>query len=682
MSRKRTHHGSRRRGTHPKPRKAKVLLTGTLHVLRPGLAEVHTAEGTFEVARRGIREGMNMDEVQVSLVPLHGRHGERVAYVQAVLQRANANIVGTYGFADPLGVVTPLDGRMAHDFFVLPEDESARRLGVQEADVVSARIVEYPTRQSAGVVTIERRLGSSTELDVNIEAVIASYGLSTEFPPSVLQEAENIDSDVDQALLGDALRRDLRDEVCLTIDPADARDYDDAVGGTRLQNGGYRVCVHIADVTHYVGWFSSMDTEARLRTCSVYLADRVLPMLPERLCNDLCSLRPHEDRLAMTVRMDLNVRGDIIEVETYPSVIRSRARLSYDVADMVLNGAVGQGELPCGEGDGHEVFSALQVLDEVARLREKIRHERGSIDFSTVEPKVLLDEEGHPVDVVVRKKTRATSLVEEAMLMANETVAKLLAERDKPTAYRVHERPSPDDLAACAPALRGLDAVRGADVEALASADPFVIQRILESVRGTEGEYLANALLLRAQKRAIYLSHNEGHYALGAPAYCHFTSPIRRYPDVLVHRALKSQLYGRVPVKQQEEIQKALPQLCRTCSERERVADAASRASTNIKMAELYAGRVGERVSGVVVGCQRFGLFVMLDGTCAEGFLPVRALGDEWFFYDEDRLCLTGESSGRVWRVGQHVAVEVTEVNVPKGRIDFSLAGSGTVAKR
>lgn len=682
MSRKRPHHGNRRRGTRSKSKKAKAFLNGTLHVLRPGLAEVHTAEGTFAVARRGIREGMNMDEVQVSLVPLHGHHGDRVAYVQTVLQRASTSIVGTYSFADPLGVVTPLDGRMAHDFFVLPEDESARCLGVQEADVVSAHILEYPTRQSAGVVTIERRLGSSTELDVNIEAVIASYGLSTEFPSSVLQEADDARLDVGKALLNDALRRDLRNEVCLTVDPADARDYDDAVGARRLKNDGYRVYVHIADVTHYVSWFSSMDVEARRRTCSVYLADRVLPMLPNKLCNDLCSLRPNEDRLSMTVRMDLNRRGDIVEAEAYPSAIRSRARLSYDIADMVLTGTIVKEELPCAGGDQDAVFSALQVLDEVARLRQRIRHARGSIDFASIEPKVLLDEGGRPVEVVVRKKTRATSLIEEAMLMANETVAKMLADCDKPTAYRVHERPSPDDLAACVPALRELNAVRGADVEALASADPYVIQRILESVKGTAGEYLANTLLLRAQKRAIYLPQNEGHYALGAPAYCHFTSPIRRYPDVLVHRALKSQLYGSASARQQEEIQKALPQLCRACSERERVADAASRASTNIKMAELYAGHVGERASGVVVGCQRFGLFVMLEGTCAEGFLPVRALGDEWFHFDDDRMCLIGESSGHVWRVGQHVAVEVTEVNVPKGRIDFTLAGSGPAVKR
>lgn len=674
MSRKRPHRGNRRRGTHPKPRKQKTLLEGTLKVVRPGLARVETPEGTFGVARRGIREAMNGDEVQVSLVPMHGRGGERVAYVQAVLQRAHAGLVGTYGLADPLGVVTPLDGRMVHDFFVLPDDKSAERLGVSEGDVVSARIVEYPTRTSAGVVTIEQRLGSSTELDLNMEAVIASNGLASEFPPEVLAEAEHVRVDAAEALASDPLRRDLRGDLCLTVDPADARDFDDAVGAMRLGERGYRVFVHIADVTHYVSWSSSMDAEARHRTCSVYLADRVLPMLPERLCNDVCSLRPDEDRLAFTVRMDLSQRGEVLEAEAFPSVIRSRARLSYDEVDALLESKISEVDLPCEMASQASVAQTLELLDEIAQLRLAIRHNRGAIDFATTESKVVLDESGKPTGVVVRERTRATSLIEEAMLMANESVAKMLADRDVETAYRVHERPAPEDLAACIPALRELGALSGPDAEGLVCADPRAIQNVLEAVAGTGGAYLANSLLLRAQKRAIYLPHNDGHYALGASAYCHFTSPIRRYPDMLVHRALKRQLSGRADAREWREMQQALPQLCRTCSDRERVADAASRASQKIKMAEYYAERIGEKYAGVVVGCERFGLFVMLSDTCAEGVLPVRCLGDEWLYYDEERMRLVGESTGRIWHVGQRVAVEVSDVDIPKGRIDFALA--------
>ena len=673
MSRKRAHHGSRRRGTHPKPHKQRVLIEGTLRVVRPGAATVQTAEGTFAVARRGVREGMNGDLVQVSLVPMHGRGGERVAYVQNVIQRASNTLLGTFGIADPLGVVTPLDGRMVHDFFVLPEDKSPQRLGVCEGDVVSARILEYPTRQSSGVVTIERRLGSASELDVSIEAVIASHGIATDFLPAALEEASSMQADVEEALASDKLRRDLRDQLCFTVDPSDARDFDDAVGAQRLDDGGYRVWVHIADVTHYLQWSSSLDAEARQRTCSVYLVDRVIPMLPERLCNDICSLRPNEDRLTMTVCMDLDARGRIVEAEAYPAAIRSRARMSYEQVQRLLEGASSDSDLPAAADDCNSIAQALALLDEVAQLREALRRRRGSIDFSTVESKVVLDETGKPIDVQVRKRTRATGLIEEAMLMANESVAKMLSERDIATAYRVHEKPAPEDLVDAIGVLFELDLVNGEEAERVVAGDAHAIQRVLDVARGTTNDYLVNTLLLRAQKRAIYLPHNDGHYALGASAYCHFTSPIRRYPDVLVHRALKRLLRGGAQTVEQRQQERALSQLCVTCSERERVADAAARASEHVKMAEYYAERIGQSFSGIVVGCERFGMFVMLDNTCAEGLVSVRGLGDEWFTYDEKRLRLVGESTGRIWRVGQRVAVRVTDVDIPKGRIDLAV---------
>ena len=633
-------------------------------------AEVETAEGTFAVARRGMREAMNGDEVQVSLVPMHGRGNEPVAYVQGVLQRACTNFLGTYNVADPLGVVTPLDGRLGHDFFVLPSDDSAQRLGVHENDVVAARILEYPTRHAAGVVTIDRRVGSSAELDVGIEAIIASWGLATEFPDRVLDEVRDLRVDAEAALKQDALRRDLRDELCVTIDPADARDFDDAVAVSKI-GGGYRLSVHIADVTHYVPWDSSTDIEARHRTCSVYLADRVLPMLPEVLCNDVCSLRPNEDRLAMTVRLELDEQGHVRGSEAFPSVIRSKSRLSYDEVDAYL-----QGDDAACPDLVDELGEMLSLLDTVAQMRLGIRAARGSIDFATTESKVVLDEDGKPIDVVLRMRTRATSMVEEAMLLANESVAKMLADREVPAAYRVHERPAPEDLVSCVAPLRELGILDGASANALIAGDPFVMQEVLAAARkaGTGAEVLANALLLRAQKRAIYLPHNDGHYALGAKAYCHFTSPIRRYPDVLVHRALKRLLLGQLETPEAHDIQKSLPQLCRSCSDQERVADSAARDSQHFKMAQYYGEHIGERFWGVVVGCERFGLFVMLDDTGAEGLLPVRSLGEEWHAYDAERMCLIGESTGKVWRIGQHVAVTVEGTDPARGRIDFARA--------
>ena len=671
MGRGRPHRGNRRRGRSGGPRTRARTLTGTLVVSRPGAAHVETAEGSFELARHGQREAMNGDEVEVALVEQRGRQPRAV--VRSVITRAVETFLGRFSPAGPLGAVVPLDARIGHDFFVVPEDPSPERLGVADGDIVVARITEYPTRSSSPVVTLERRVGSADELDLNVEAVVATYGLPGDFSASVTQQAEAIAADVAGELSRDPRRRDLRGELCVTVDPTDARDFDDAVGARRLSGGGYEVSVHIADVTHYVAPDTPIDNEAKRRTCSAYLVDRVIPMLPERLCNDVCSLRPGEDRLAMSVTMRLDARGNVRDARMATSAIRSAARLDYDTVDALLEGRVALDALPCAPERAEEIADLLAALDEVRALRERIRRERGAIDFETVEAKVLLDEDGTPTGVSVRRRTRATGLIEEAMLLANECVAKRLADAEAPAAYRVHERPIPEDLRATLQPLRELGVVDAESAQGLLAGDPFAIQTILDAAHGTGGEYLANALLLRAQRRAIYLPVNEGHYALGAPAYCHFTSPIRRYPDVLVHRALKALMAGRVQGSEMRAQATALPQLCRTCSERERAADAAGRASQKIKMAELYEGRIGERASGTVTGCERFGLFVMLDETCAEGLVPVRALGPEWFSYDEARMTLTGEESGEAWRPGSRVVVEVTGANPARGQIDLAL---------
>lgn len=671
MGRARRPHGSKRRKDTGGTRRRRPLLTGIIRQRASGAATVSTPEGSFAVARGGVRQAMNGDEVQVSLVTHHG--GTRLAVVQNVLQHATTTFLGTYEATDPLGVVVPLDVRIRKDFFVLPEDTSARDAGVATGDVVLARILEYPARGSVGIVTIERRLGSGDGIDLVTEAVIASHDLPLTFPEAARAQAETLSVDV-PAVLAAERRRDLRERCMLTIDPSDARDFDDAVAARRLEHGGFEVEVHIADVSHYVTWDSPIDNEAKQRGCSVYLADRVIPMLPERLCNDVCSLRPGEDRLAMSVLLHLDAQGAIRGAEPCRSVIRSKARLSYDQADALLVGTLAACDLPCEDVWAQEVADTIRVLDEVAHLRQRIRHDRGAVDFTTREAKVTLDGAGHPTGVVVRERTRATSLIEEAMLMANESIAKMLADRDVPCAYRVHEQPSPEHLKAAMPILQELGLATGEAGKALVTGGPKALQDVLAEAAGTPAEVLVNSLLLRAQKRAVYLPHNEGHYALAARAYCHFTSPIRRYPDVLVHRALGALMDGTLDSAEAHKIEHELPQLCRTSSERERSADAAARDSQKAKMAELFAHRVGESFSGVVTGCERYGLFVTLDDSCAEGLVPVRELGDEYFSYDEARLTLTGEESGHTWRVGKRIAVTVMGATPLRGQIDFTLA--------
>lgn len=659
-------------------------------------AEVETAEGVYRLGSRSMREAMPGDRVYVSLH--RGKGGARRAVVEHVIDRAVAAIVGVFEPAGPLGAVRPLDARIKQDFFVLPADDSPRRLGVEPGDIVSARIVDYPSRTESGVVTLERRIGDANEPSLGIECVMARYGLVDGYPQAAVDEAASLAVDVEGAL-ADPLRRDIRDRFAITIDPVDARDFDDAISVARTVRGGWMLGVHIADVSHYVDWESAIDLEARRRSTSVYLADRVLPMLPERLCNDLCSLRPDEDRLAFTVDIELDARGRVRTYEPYPSVIRSRVRMDYGAADALLRegepdcaaldaAARGRAELAveAARANGVDLRAFLRNADALARARREIRRKRGSIDFDTPEVHVLLDEAGMPVDIVTRERTAATSLVEEAMLLANECVAEFLADRDLVSAYRVHEDPSPDSLASAAKTLTELGAVEGGLAAGIMLGDPRAINAAVEDAAGTAFAPQVNALLLRAQQRAVYKSHNEGHYALGARAYCHFTSPIRRYPDLIAHRVLKVALAKhelgkkegaarapRLTGKGPQALEAICPQLCRQASDNERAADAAANASQKVKVAQLYASRIGERDTGTVSWISDLGAFVRLDATGAEGLVRMNALGTEWWDFDDVRLTLTGESTGTRVGLGCRVVVEVASVNVLRGHLDLKL---------
>lgn len=690
------------RGRHSKngrrgPARSRRLpgLTGTVRVY-DARAEVETAEGVYRLGSRSMREAMPGDRVYVSLH--RGKGGARRAVVEHVIDRAVAAIVGVFEPAGPLGAVRPLDARIKQDFFVLPADDSPRRLGVEPGDVVSARIVDYPSRAESGVVTLERRIGDANEPSLGIECVMARYGLVDGYPQAAVDEAASLAVDVEGAL-ADPLRRDIRDRFAITIDPVDARDFDDAISVARTVRGGWMLGVHIADVSHYVDWESAIDLEARRRSTSVYLADRVLPMLPERLCNDLCSLRPDEDRLAFTVDIELDAQGRVRTYEPYPSVIRSRVRMDYGAVDALLRegepdgaaldaAARGRAELAveAARANGVDLRAFLRNADALARARREIRRKRGSIDFDTPEVHVLLDEAGMPVDIVTRERTAATSLVEEAMLLANECVAEFLADRDLVSAYRVHEDPSPDSLASAAKTLTELGAVEGGLAAGIMLGDPRAINAAVEDVADTAFAPQVNALLLRAQQRAVYKSHNEGHYALGARVYCHFTSPIRRYPDLIAHRVLKVALAKhelgkkealarapRLTGKGPQALEAICPQLCRQASDNERAADAAANASQKVKVAQLYAGRIGERDTGTVSWISDLGAFVRLDATGAEGLIRMNALGTEWWDFDDVRLTLTGESTGTRVGLGCRVVVEVASVNVLRGHLDLKL---------
>ena len=680
----------RNRRTHRGPTRSKqrALLAGILRVNSRGAGSVETAEGAFYIPDTRLGEAMNGDRVQ--LRPLPGAHGSmRLGAVLHVLDRAHATFAAEYREDGPLRVLVPLDERLLHDFVVEGSDPAPAELGLASGDLVAARVVRYPTRKAAGVATPERRFDAGSEGEVGVEAVIAEHGLAVEFPRDVLDEAAGLRLDV-VAALAEPGRRDVRDRLTVTVDPDDARDFDDALSCEPLPGGGWLLGVHIADVSAYVARGSALDREACERGTSVYLADRVLPMLPEELSCNLCSLRPGESRLAVTVDLALDAQGKVRTAEMYPSVVCSDARLTYRQVDALLEGRA----LPGGPENADaaatlEAFAEAQAdpaaffaeLDRIRALREALRRERGAIEFVGVEAKTRLDGDGRPVGVDVRRATPATKLVEEAMLAANEAVARRLDASGLPAPFRVHEPPARDALAALVAPLREVGCLGAGQRAGLLAGDPHAIQAVLDGVAGRPEEELVSQMLLRAMRRAAYAPADEGHYGLGASAYCHFTSPIRRYPDLAVHRTLKALLVGGMKARDRRELEAALPGVCRHASKTERVAAAAAQESQDVKLAEYMEGFIGQSFEGVVVSVQPFGVFVRLRETCAEGLLHVRDLGAGPWDFDAERCELACDgAAGRDgaparYRLGQSLWVRVRSTDPLRGKVDFALPG-------
>ena len=918
MARSRSH---TRRAPRSMPR-------GTLVVHAEGYGFVRTAEGEYFIPSAKLSGAFDGDVVEIA--PLSsaaskahrssGRDamrtgGRPAARVVRVVERAHETLIGRYEVADPFGVVIPEDPRIPYDIFT----QRSSAPDIPHGALVRVHISTYPSRNTAATGVVEEVLGEADEPRVGVESIIARHKLETRFSDACLKEADGLRLDVEAALSRGYA--DLRDRCVFTIDPADARDFDDAlslewigddgsmgvtrerigsgdaaalsrgrigdgdapalsrervgddstalsrepgicsdagltalsadagstavISGSGWENAGaavWRLGVHIADVSAYVPWGSAIDLDARNRATSAYLVDRVIPMLPERLSNDLCSLRPDEDRLSMTVDLYLDGKGRVNRYEVYPAVIRSKARLTYDAVQEWLDGfdspgiaarpddadapfatdapavtdasnaadppaatvapaaadapaavapaatnaltasegrapyllrlsgqkraenglemsrtpqkldldaadcpeslkttsyshvdcskdgkatcpsqsdgreegheaagrppsawesagrppsawesagrppyaceAAGrppsacetapEAPLPHGAGIPRQVADRLAPLSCIGKLRAEMRRRAGGIDFPSTEAKVRLDADGRPTGVDLRRKTDATSLVEEAMILANEAVAHRLVAADSPALFRVHERPAADGLAGLIPVLEEFDWFARIDKTRFALGDPHAVQAALEASRGrSEGE-LVGSLLLRAMKRADYRPSCEGHYGLASEAYAHFTSPIRRYPDLVVHHMLKALLFGRSELHDQEA--SALRWLGRHCSEREREADAAARESQELKLIELMESQVGEAFSGVVSGVTPYGLYVRLDNT-AEGLLPVRRLGTEYYSLDAELHRLVGQDSGRTWRLGQRVAVVLTLADARRHVLEFRLAG-------
>ncbi len=677
----------RRRGRKQTRSKTKHLARGIIEVNPRGFAFVKTADGEFFIPASKVGFAFDGDLVEVAKIGSHRREhrkektssdsSQRIeGRVVRVIERAHDVVVGRYEIAEPFGVVVPEDPHIRHDIFT----QLSANPDIEDGSIVKVQITDYPARGSAACGRVIEVLGKSDDLSLKIERIIARHGLETTFSEACINEANLLELSIDEALENGY--RDIRDRITFTIDPVDAKDFDDAISIEPDPNGhegNVVLGVHIADVSAYVKWNSAIDMDARKRSTSTYLPDRVIPMLPERLSNDLCSLVPGEDRLCMSVDIYLNKNADIVGFEAYPAVMRSNARLTYDEVQKAIDAknfdTCNTSDLNGSSIDTEKLNADLmpRILKavEIAKKRECARAKSGGIDFDTKEAKVVLDKDGHPNDVVIREKTDATQLVEEAMILANEVIATHLEQNGWPCAYRIHERPAADALKGVSDVLQEFKWYTQEMKAGLLQGDRSQIQAILAASSGRVEHEMVTMLLLRAMMRAIYSPDNAGHYGLGLSTYCHFTSPIRRYPDLLVHRFLRASLTKRF--EKFDQMTSKLPAMCEHVSTMERAAEFAAMDSQKAMMVEYMASFIGQRFHAVISGVTTHGIYVKLEN-CAEGIVSMNDLGHEYFIFDPIRKELKGSDTQRKFRLGAAINVVLIEADTRVDELRFALA--------
>ncbi len=631
------------------------LVVGRLQTIRSGAGFVVPEDGEEDlfVPWQGMASAVHGDRV-VARVEKRRRGQRREGRIIKVLERARESIVGVYHPARNFGFVVPEDRKLTRDIFIPPGQEG----GASEGDVVMVRVSNWGDEHLGPAGEIERVIGPRTQAGVDVMAIVYGHGLPVEFPPEVVEEAERLR---DRGITEEEMegRRDLREELIFTIDPSDARDHDDALSITPLDEDHWRVGVHIADVSHYVREGSAIDAEALQRGTSVYLVDRVIPMLPEALSTDICSIVPGEDRLAMSLLLTVDATGRVHDHELVRSVIRSRHRISYEEAQAVIDG---HGSV---DPDADE---AIRSLVRISRALRERREKRGSLDFDLPEARVILNIQGEPTDIQRVLRYESHRLIEDFMLLANETIARAATKRKLPFLYRIHERPDADRLEQ----LSEFAATFGYRVARRGEPTPKDLQRLLTRVQGKPEANLISTVVLRSMKQARYSHENDGHFGLAADHYTHFTSPIRRYPDLVVHRlAGRAFIDGeQLPSSLREE---TLPTIARLSSERERVAVEAERDSVDLKKVEFMERHLGEEFSGTISGVTAFGLFVLLDDYFVEGLVHVSNLEDDYYVYLEEQLSLVGEHRRRRFQLGDRVKIQVASVNRDDRKIDFLL---------
>jgi ribonuclease R len=608
------------------------------------------------VSAVNMKEALHGDRVvaRVERVTARGSEGRIIRVLERALQR----LVGRYESDGRFGGhVVPFDRRVLHELFVPAGDEA----GAAAGQMVLAEITRPPTGTRNPIGRVLAVLGRLDDPGVDLKVIMAKYGLPDAFPAEVEAEAARVPAAVTGADLRD--RTDFREWETVTVDPETARDHDDAISLDVLPGGGWRLAVHIADVAHYVPAGSALDQEAYLRGTSVYFPDRVVPMLPHALSSNICSLVEGQDRLTQTVVLELDAKGAVRGAQFHDGVIRSRARMTYQQVQAIVDGDAVLRER------FHPLVALFLRMDGLARLMRQRRYARGSLDFDLPEPKLVLDEAGEMAGIVAHERLDSMRTIEEFMLAANEAVAARLDRADTPALFRVHEQPDPGKVEEFAELVASFGYRVPADLEGIRPQD---FQLILRQIEGKPEEKLISYLLLRTMKLARYHEENLGHFGLAAPMYAHFTSPIRRYPDLVAHRALRALRRGGEAVAP-DDAPADLAEMGRHLSDMERRASEAERELVEWKKVRFMAGKLGEVFSGYVTGVQAFGLFVELDEIYVQGLVHVSSMTDDYYRFDEKAHTLRGENTRKAYRLGDRVEVQVARVDLERRQVDFAL---------
>lgn len=646
-----------------KKKKKRPEIAGTLSKHKRGFGFVRTedGEGDIYISARSIHGAMDGDRVLVDLIPQALWGSSREGIIIKILQRNTVEVAGTFEKSKKFGFVIPDGKKGGEDIFVRKKDFS----GAQRGDKVLVRITKYPDKENSAEGKIVEIISRNGQAGGDIKALARSYGLRETFPSRANAEAKAVSREGihSRDLEG---RRDLRNKTIITIDGADSKDFDDAVSVEMLPGGNYLLGVHIADVSHYVAEDGYLDREALKRGNSVYLIDQVIPMLPKSLSNGICSLNPDEDRLTLSVDMEVTPQGEVVSHDIYESVIHSKERMVYsEVSDMLEK----KDDLLVKKY--RDIFEDLLIMNKLAGILREKREARGSLDFDFDEAYIRLDSSGAAVSVDIAERRTANKLIEEFMLLANQTVAEHFFWMEVPFIYRVHEAPTLRKMEEFRTFLRGF----GLSVKGTAgSVHPRTLNEILKSVEGKSYENVVNTVMLRSMQKAYYGTECDGHFGLALNYYCHFTSPIRRYPDLFIHRVIKACLHGTLDADSMEHFRKKAQEAADTASATERTAIELEREVEKMKKAEYMADRIGARYDGIISGVTGFGIYVQLENT-VEGMIRLDTLLDDYYIHEPEKYRLIGERTGRVYGLGQSVRIQVDSVDIENREINFRIEG-------